>query len=114
MTGAGRMRSRLPAILAVASVAFAGAASAQTRESGNGKGLARTLCSACHSIDASADVPSPNPDAPPFAQLAKMPSMNDLAIRVFLRSPHPSMPNFLLSEPEIDGVIAFIRTLGSP
>ncbi len=89
-----------------------GVASAQTTASGDGGKLARTFCNACHQVEPNADAPSPNPEAPPFARIATTPGMTDLAIRVFLRSPHSTMPNFLLSEPEIDGVIAYIRTMG--
>jgi BolA family transcriptional regulator, general stress-responsive regulator len=34
-----------------------------------------------------------------------------LAIKVFLRSPHPSMPNFILSSEEIDSLAAYIHSL---
>jgi mono/diheme cytochrome c family protein len=75
---------------------------------GDGRKLAETFCSACHQVEPDSTMPSPNPDAPAFAAIATTPGMTDLAIRVFLRSPHPTMPNFLLSEAEIDGVIAYI------
>jgi mono/diheme cytochrome c family protein len=37
-----------------------------------------------------------------------MPSTNELAIKVFLRSSHPTMPNIILSPEEIDSVAAYI------
>ena len=40
-----------------------------------------------------------------------MPSMSELAIKVFLRTPHPTMPNIILSPEEIDSVAAYIRSL---
>ena len=40
-----------------------------------------------------------------------MPSMSELAIKVFLRTPHPTMPNIILSPEEIDSVTAYIRSL---
>lgn len=91
--------------------ATAGAALGQTADPAPGAKLAQTFCNACHQVERNTTVPSPNPDAPPFAAVADNAEMTDLAIRVFLRSPHPSMPNFLLSEAEIDSVIAYIRTL---
>ena len=39
-----------------------------------------------------------------------MPSMSELAIKVFLRSPHP-MPNIILSSKEIDSIAAYIHSL---
>ena len=84
------------------------AALAQSTDAGDGRKLAQTFCSACHQVEPDTTMPSPNADAPTFAAIAATPGMTDLAIRVFLRSPHPTMPNFLLSEPEIDGVVAYI------
>ena len=104
-----KLRSR--AALAAILISWAGAAGAQNAD---GRKLAQTFCNACHNVDPQAISPGPNPEAPPFAQIARTPGMTDLAIRVFLRSPHAAMPNFLLSDPEIDGVIAYIRTLGGP
>jgi len=40
-----------------------------------------------------------------------MPSTNELAIKVFLRTSHPTMPNFILSPEEIDSVAAYILSL---
>lgn len=37
--------------------------------------------------------------------------MSELAIKVFLRSSHPTMPNIILSPEEIDSVTAYIRSL---
>jgi hypothetical protein len=34
-----------------------------------------------------------------------------IAIKVFLRTPHPTMPNFILSTEEIDSVTAYILSL---
>jgi mono/diheme cytochrome c family protein len=102
----------IAALVAGAAVCAGGVAAAQTADPSGGRKLAETFCSACHNVGHDAGAPSPNPDAPSFASVARTPALNDLAIRVFLRSPHASMPNFLLTEPEIDGVIAYIRTLG--
>jgi hypothetical protein len=40
--------------------------------------------------------------------------MTDLALRVWFRSPHPSMPNLILSENQGDDVIAHIQSLKKP
>lgn len=103
-------------ILALALTAFGGAligggaAVAQTADPEPGRRLAQDFCSACHQVQPDTTVASPNPDAPPFGLIAASPSMTDLSIRVFLRSPHPTMPNFLLSADEIASVIAYIRS----
>jgi cytochrome c553 len=73
--------------------------------------LAETVCSACHKIEAYSQGPGPNPNAPNFVDISLMPSMSELAIKVFLRSPHPSMPNIILSSEEIDSIAAYIKSL---
>jgi hypothetical protein len=36
--------------------------------------------------------PGKNPAAPSFVDISRMPSMSELAIKVFLRTSHPTMP----------------------
>lgn len=50
-------------------------------------------------------------EAPPFAAVAADPKTTALSLRVFLRSPHINMPNFILTETETDDVIAYILSL---
>jgi hypothetical protein len=52
--------------------------------------------------------------APPFQLVARQPSTTELALRVFLRTSHAGMPNILLSEAEIDDIVAYIVSLGPP
>jgi cytochrome c len=98
------------AIVAV-SAGFVASASAQSADPSLGKHLAETVCSACHQSDPASQAPGPNPEAPSFLDISRTPSLSDLAIKVFLRSSHPSMPNFILSPEEIDSVTAYIRSL---
>jgi mono/diheme cytochrome c family protein len=70
-----------------------------------GQRLAETSCMECHSP---ANVP---PRAPAFSAIAAMPSTTALSLGVFLRTSHPSMPNFELSSSERDDVIAYILSL---
>ena len=74
-----------------------------------GRHLAETVCSTCHQISTTS--PSPNPAAPSFVDISRMPSMSELAIKVFLRTSHPTMPNFILTPEEIDSVTAYILSL---
>jgi cytochrome c553 len=93
------------------SVGFVVSGGAQLPGPDVGRHLAETVCSACHQIDANAQGPGPNSRAPNFADISRTPSMIELAIKVFLRSPHPSMPNIILSSEEIDSVAAYIKNL---
>jgi mono/diheme cytochrome c family protein len=96
------------AITALAgSVAIATAAGAQAVDPSIGRRLAETVCSECHQIDAGSP-PGSNSAAPSFVDISRMPSMTELAIKVFLRSPHPRMPDIILSSEEIDSITAYI------
>jgi cytochrome c553 len=95
----------------VGSVGFIVSARAQSPGPDVGRHLAETVCSACHKIEAYSQGPGPNPNAPNFVDISLMPSMSELAIKVFLRSPHPSMPNIILSSEEIDSIAAYIKSL---
>jgi len=86
------------------------ASGAQTADSSVGRHLAETVCSACHQTSADSP-PGKNPDAPSFVDVSQMPSTNERAIKVFLRTSHPTMPNFILSPEEIDSVAAYILSL---
>jgi mono/diheme cytochrome c family protein len=92
----------------IASIAFSLPAGAQSVDSSVGRHLAETTCGACHRIGPAASPQSANPVAPSFVDISRMPSTNELAIKVFLRSSHPTMPNIILSPEEIDSVAAYI------
>jgi len=87
---------------------LAAPAFAQTADSALGARIARTNCSACHEIAAGVEPKDPSSKAPSFVDVANMPSTTELSIKVFLRSSHRSMPNFILSPEEIDSVAAYI------
>ncbi len=75
-----------------------------------GERLAREVCSECHAVEPG-DLQSPNPDSPAFQELANTPGMNAMTIRVWLRSPHRTMPLLVLDGAEIEGVSAYILSL---
>jgi mono/diheme cytochrome c family protein len=86
------------------------ASSPQSVDPSVGRHLAETVCSTCHQISATSP-PGKNPAAPSFVDISRMPSTSELAIKVFLRTSHPTMPNFILSPEEIDSVTPYILSL---
>jgi mono/diheme cytochrome c family protein len=84
---------------------------AQSTDPSLGRHLSETICSECHQIDAASPDPGPGSGAPSFVAISAMPSMTELAIKVFLRSSHPTMPNIILSPEEIDSLAAYIQGL---
>ena len=75
----------------------------------SGLRLAQRLCADCHSVEAMTD--RPGHFAPSFTAVARMPSTTELALKVFLRSNHRSMPNIILSESDTERLVAYILSL---
>lgn len=84
-------------------------AQAQT-EASPGERLAREVCAECHAVELGSFW-SPNPDAPAFQELADTPGINPMTIRVWLQSPHRTMPLLVLDEAEIDDISTYILSL---
>lgn len=92
-------------------IAFASTVFSQDRASGVAIGhhLAKRLCSDCHQVDS--DDPLLPTGAPPFADVAALPSTTALSIRVFLKSNHENMPNYQLTPDQTDSLVEFILSL---
>ena len=75
-----------------------------------GFGLAQEVCAECHAID-SEELISPNIDAPAFYDVANKRGLTIMAISVWFRTPHPTMPNFVITEDESSDLIAYILSL---
>jgi mono/diheme cytochrome c family protein len=75
-----------------------------------GHDLALKVCVECHEIEAG-ERDGRLPDPPAFQNLADDPAMTALALRVFLITPHTNMPNLILTDAEIDDIIAWIHSL---
>jgi cytochrome c len=75
-----------------------------------GKDFALQVCTPCHVVASDQRAPrrSVGPD---FRAIANIPSTTSISLRVFLSSPHPTMPNLILSKKEQDDVIAYIISL---
>ena len=69
--------------------------------------LSRSVQSAMHDQTGT----SPEPTAPPFKDVANTPGMTGTALRVWLSTSHPTMPNIIVEPTDMDNVIAFIVSL---
>jgi mono/diheme cytochrome c family protein len=104
--------TRIAGILLVAMAVASGSAQAQDPLGSRvmGEELARSVCAECHAIEPGqrgTDITG----APSFQDVADQPAATALSLRVFLRSPHLTMPNFALSNDQIDDLIAYIHSL---
>jgi mono/diheme cytochrome c family protein len=85
------------------------AARAQSGERAAGRRLATELCGDCH--QAYRPFPLLHQYPPSFEDIAKLPSTTRLSLRVFLRSNHKQMPNFIISNANTDDIIDYILSL---
>jgi mono/diheme cytochrome c family protein len=108
---------RAAALLLTGLLCIAGAARAQDVPMGDpvaGLALARQTCAACHLVERGQAAPAAKGTAPAFTAIANTRAMTARALRVFLFTPHPSMPNLILSAQEADDVSAYILSLHTP
>jgi hypothetical protein len=73
--------------------------------------IARDGARRCHQIDAESHSPETHSGAPSFGAIGRVSSMTELAIKVFLQSSHPTMPNIISTLHEIDSIAAYIKSL---
>ncbi|MDO9707336.1 c-type cytochrome [Paracraurococcus lichenis] len=99
----------LLALLADAPAASAQGAAQQERLD-QGRRVAETWCANCHVIAPGHRGPAGDA-APPFQAIARMPSTTEMSLRAFLQTPHSRMPDYRLSQQELDGVVTWILAL---
>ena len=73
-----------------------------------GKDLATQWCGSCHLVGDSGTAAD---SAPPFAALAKDPTVTPNRMSAFLTEPHGGMTGLSLSQQEIDDLVAYIESL---
>lgn len=54
---------------------------------------------------------SPNPAAPPFETVGATSGMTATAFGAWMRSSHPSMPDLILTQSQIDNLWSYIESL---
>jgi mono/diheme cytochrome c family protein len=85
----------------------------QAQEAGDpraGLSLAREVCAMCHAVSGGQTL-SPDPEAPTFGQIARVPGMTPLALTVALQTSHETMPNIMLKPDELRNIAAYITSL---
>ena len=102
------LTSFVPLLLFMFVITATANAQEQSGDVSAGRQLAQAECSACH--DGRGNMPAGR-RAPSLSAVAAMPSTTSMSLRVFLRTPHANMPNYHLSEQEIDDIVAYILSL---
>ena len=99
-------------IVAVIAGTFATVPTVQAQDIQQGRQLALDVCAACHAVLAG-QAQSPNAEAPSFEAVAATPGMTAAALNVWLTAQdHPTMPNIILSQTDVQDVSAYILSLG--
>src|ERR1700746_3533358 len=99
------------AMLASALAAPAWNASAQDGDVAAGRAFAREACITCHVVDPANASPRVVVIGPNFQDIANTKGMTATALRVFLTTSHPKMPNLILTPGQIADVTAYILSL---
>jgi cytochrome c len=72
-----------------------------------GRRLASEWCSGCHAVEPK----TVGIFAADFVEISNLPSTTALSLKVFLRTSHRNMPNFILQPDEADDIAAYILSL---
>jgi cytochrome c551/c552 len=86
-------------------------ATAQDGDVAAGHAFARDACKSCHVVEPTNASPRMIVIGPSFQDIANTKGMTATALRVFLTTSHPKMPNLLLTPEETSDVIAYILSL---
>jgi mono/diheme cytochrome c family protein len=105
-----RIRRLAPAALLALTAATA---HAQDGDIAAGHAFARGACNACHMVEVKSQKPRRIVIGPAFRDIANTRGMTATALRVFLTTSHPKMPNLILTSEEIADVTAYILSLRS-
>jgi mono/diheme cytochrome c family protein len=99
------------ALLAPALLALPATASAQGIAARRGLAFAQQRCAACHGV--TADASSPNPESPPFDDIANRPGVTRATLQEFLRDSHnyPAAMSFTVPPASIRDLAAYLTTL---
>jgi mono/diheme cytochrome c family protein len=92
---------------------IAGATAVSAQDLGDksrGRVFAQAICAECHAVIPT-EPASPRTDAAPFRAIANTPGMTELALAVWLKTPHRNMPNLIIGKDDLENVIAYIVSL---
>jgi mono/diheme cytochrome c family protein len=102
------------AMLAGTLAANAASAMAQEGSPAAGHAFASAACKSCHIVDAEEKSPRNLAIAPTLRDIANTPWMTATALRIFLTTPRPKMPNLILQPQQMADVITYIVSLREP
>ncbi len=102
------------AILGVLAMMSADVHAGEDATAGNvraGRQYAMKMCAECHDVVSRDGGPLSKVGAPDFHAIANAKTTSAIGLNVFLVSPHPTMPNFIIADEDRRNVIAYILSL---
>lgn len=88
------------------------AAAVELGSTSAGRDYAQRVCAACHEIEKG--TAALFTDVPSFQEIADTQGMSPRALRVWLQTSHPNMPDLIIPPDDMDNVIAYIMSLPTP
>ena len=82
-------------------------AAVMAEQAEQGRALAERWCANCHLVGPQ-QRSAPGDAAPSFAAIAAQPGLTADWLRAYLRTPHANMPDYRLSNPQLDALAAYI------
>jgi mono/diheme cytochrome c family protein len=104
-------QARFTMMVAAALTATAFIANTQDGDVAAGRAFAREACDSCHVVEPTDASPRIVAIGPNFQDIANTKGMTATALRVFLTTSHPKMPNLILTPDQIADVSAYILSL---
>ncbi len=101
-----------PVLVACLVAAVAAAQPVATDQQGSvaaGRALVEAWCAECHAVGSG--TAAGTRQGPDFVEIANRASTTPLALNVFLRSSHETMPNVIVARGEADDIVAYILSL---
>ncbi len=106
-----RSVSVVVAVIGLATLANGKAIGQTVGDPAAGRAFALEECASCHRVAPDQGSSPKAAAAPDFQAIAHAPGATEMSLRAFLSTPHPRMPNLILSRQEQDDVIAYILSL---
>lgn len=83
-------------------------------DAARGLAFAEQRCAGCHGVTQNSS--SPNPEAPPFEDIANRPEVTRSTLEQFLRNSHnyPAVMNFTIDAAQVRDLASYLTTLQKP
>ena len=107
----GNLVAQILLAFALGAITFAADAQEGSGDPTAGHAFAQQVCSPCHAVTPGEKSPRLIDIAPGFQAVANTRGMTAMALRAFLTTSHPKMPNLILTPEQSADVIAYILSL---